>query len=366
MVHGDKSLRGDELHASDGERGERADGEGVDVGAGLGVGGVAALVHEAVVLVGPADDGAGELVGVGLVGRHPVPEAEAAVDVRAGGQHGGGCAAVVRLRGRVGAEAHDVGAVPRVGAQQVVHLLPRELVQPGRGQRLVPAQHRLPRPQQQVRVHHQQERRAGHVLRVGAVAEVDHAARGDEHLVERRVRQHRAHEVVRLRLEVLRAARRGHVELGQQHLRAGELEVPAELGHARRDGLVGDEVRVHLPPRRQVQPGRGPQQLVVVARVGAVEGALAVVAAQVALGEREQQLRLVQQLARVLLVVAEHHGRGGERGRRLGGDLRPGRLRVDLVQRARRLHVLRPHPALVVQVGIADLTMVRTCHDDRS
>jgi len=313
-------VRCDELRAADGERGERADCERVDVGAWLGVGGVAALVHEAVVLVGPADDGAGELVGVGPVGRHPLPEAEPAVDVGAGWQHGRRRPAVVRLRGRVGAEAHDVGAVPRVGAQQVVHLLPRELPQPRRRHGLVPAHHRLPRPQQQVGVDHEQERRARHVLRVGAVPEVDHAARGDEHLVERRVREHRAHEVVRLHLEVLRAAAGRHVELGQEHLRAGELEVPAEFGHARRDGLVGDEVRVHLTLRRQVKPRRSPQQLVlhagpscyacmhathrqdrlddstlrittyVVARVGAVEGALAVVAALVSLGEQEQLL----------------------------------------------------------------------------
>jgi len=69
------------------------------------------------------------------------------------------------------------------------------------------------------------------------------------------------------------------------------------------------------------------------------------------------QLGLVEERARVLLVVAEHHGGGGEGGGRLGGDLRPGRLLVDLVQRPRRLHVLRPHPALVVQVGVADLNI---------
>ena len=70
---------------------------------------------------------------------------------------------------------------------------------------------------------------------------------------------------------------------------------------------------------------------------------------------RSYQLGLVEECARILLVVAEHHGGGGEGGGGLGGDLRPGRLLVDLVQRPRRLHVLRTHPALVVQVGVTDL-----------
>jgi hypothetical protein len=281
-------VRGDELRAADGERGERADGEGVDVGAGLGVGGVGALVHELVVLVGPAHDGAGELVRVGPVGREPLPEAQPAVDVVPGREHGGGGPPVVRLGRRVGAEAHDVGAPARVGAQQVVHLLLGELPEALGPDGLVPAQHGLARAQQQVAVDDEEEGRAGHVLCVGAVAEVDHAAGGDEHLVERRVGEHGAHEVVGLGLEGLRAAAGAHVELRQQDLRAGELEVPAELGDARRDGLVGDVVGVQLPLRREVQPCGGPQQLVVVAGVGAVEGALAVVAALVALGEQEQ------------------------------------------------------------------------------
>lgn len=51
---------------------------------------------------------------------------------------------------------------------------------------------------------------------------MDHVARGDEQRVERRVREHDAHEVVSLGLAVLRAAAGGHVELRKEDLRAGE------------------------------------------------------------------------------------------------------------------------------------------------
>ncbi|BAS81193.1 Os02g0778633, partial [Oryza sativa Japonica Group] len=270
---------------------------GVDVRARLGAGRVATLVGEVVAAVGAAHDRAGELVGVGPVGGEPLAEAHPAVDLVARGEHRGGGAAVVRLRGRVDAEADDVGAAARVGAEEVVDLLLGELEEAGGLHGLGAAHHRLVDPAEDVAVGDEEEGRAGDVLGVGAVAEVDHAARGDGHLVERGVREHGAHEVVGLGLEALEAAAGCHVELREEHLRARELEVPAELGHARRDRLVPDEVRVHLPLRRQVQPRRRPQQLILIDAVTItiyITWALAVVGSLVRLGELEQLLALLR------------------------------------------------------------------------
>jgi hypothetical protein len=62
-------------------------------------------------------------------------------------------------------------------------------------------------------------------------------------------------------------------------------------------------------------------------------------------------------------VVLEHQVRSGERRRGLAGGLGPRRALGDLVQRPRRVHVLRPLPALVVGVAIAKLAIyVHTPH----
>ena len=59
-------------------------------------------------------------------------------------------------------------------------------------------------------------------------------------------------------------------------------------------------------------------------------------------------------------VVPEHQVRRGERRRGLAGGLGPGRVLGDLVQRRRRVHVLRPLPALVVGVAVANLAIHAT------
>jgi hypothetical protein len=189
---------------------------------------------------------------------------------------------VVRLRGRVVPEPDDVGLAPRVGAQQVVHLLARELPQPGRAHQRVAAHDLLPRAQQDVAVGDEEEGRAGHVLRVGAVAEVDQAARCNEHLVERRVRDHGAHVVVRLRLKALRAARPSTPDVSSP-CTATSPPRAARPAHALQR-FVSWLFKLRLM-RRITADGT-----YVVAGVGAVEGALAVVAAAVVLREQEQLL----------------------------------------------------------------------------
>lgn len=78
-------LSSSELAERVGEVREGTDERGVDVGGGLGLLVVGALVGEPVVLVGPADDGANEDVGIGGGGFHEV-EALGALDLgRVGG-----------------------------------------------------------------------------------------------------------------------------------------------------------------------------------------------------------------------------------------------------------------------------------------
>jgi hypothetical protein len=56
--------------------------------------------------------------------------------------------------------------------------------------------------------------------------------------------------------------------------------------------------------------------------------------------------------------AAEDDGCGGHGGGGLCGDLRPGVLGVHLVRVPRRRHVLRPLPAVVVRVAVADLPLI--------
>jgi hypothetical protein len=65
---------------------------------------------------------------------------------------------------------------------------------------------------------------------------------------------------------------------------------------------------------------------------------------------------VVQEEAGVVRVgLAEDHGRGRHGRRSLAGDVRARVLPVDLVRLARRGHVLRPLPAVVVRVAVAHL-----------
>lgn len=105
-----------------GELGEGADGEGVDVGGGLELGGVGPPVVEVVVAVGTADDGPRELVRVRLVPVVPLGEAHAAVHVLLEPEHRHRRSAVVRLRRGLGSEPHHVRPGPRVAPKKVVHL----------------------------------------------------------------------------------------------------------------------------------------------------------------------------------------------------------------------------------------------------
>ena len=71
--------------------------------------------------------------------------------------------------------------------------------------------------------------------------------------------------------------------------------------------------------------------------------------------------RVVEEEAGVVRVVLpEHHGRGGHGGRGLAGDVGPWPVAVDLVRLPRRRHVLRPLPAVVVRVAVADLASPTT------
>jgi hypothetical protein len=73
--------------------------------------------------------------------------------------------------------------------------------------------------------------------------------------------------------------------------------------------------------------------------------------------------RVVEEEAGVVRVVLpEHHGRGGHGGRGLAGDVGPWPVAVHLVRLPRRRHVLRPLPAVVVRVAVADLAYTAVNH----
>ncbi|BAT03542.1 Os08g0114225 [Oryza sativa Japonica Group] len=157
--------------------------------------------------------------------------------------------------------------------------------------------------------------------------------------------------------------------LGEEHLGAHPLVVPAE-GVVVVPGAELHPVRLHVRherrvPRRAVQPRRPPQELVVVARVGAVERAhrrrqRVAVRPAVPVGEVEHLRRGVEEARGVGRVgAAEHHGRRGERGGRLAGDVGTRLVGGDAVDAAGCVHVLGALPAAVVLVGVGDLDVER-------
>jgi hypothetical protein len=185
------------------EHGEHADhGRGV-VGAGLGLHVVLAVVAEAVAAVGSADDGADHDVGVGPPAHVPVVEPlRAADEVLAVLVRHDGRGAVVHPRREPRAVPDQVAHPARVAAQHVVHLRPgeREHLARGRGG----AGDLLGRPGggEVAGVGGEEERRAGHVLHVVPLPDVEHPARAALRVgVGRAVvvlAQARAHVVLRL------------------------------------------------------------------------------------------------------------------------------------------------------------------------
>jgi len=152
---------------------------------------------------------------------------------------------------------------------------------------------------------------------------------------------------------------------GGEQLDAGVLDVPAELGDgpacaAELVRVVDDVVEVGGAARGAVQPERRPEELVVVPadrRVVALHlGDAAVVLASVLVGKLEQLLGVMEEEVGVVRVGrSEGHGGGGQGGGGLAGDVRARAFTVDLVRLPRRGHVLRPLPAVVIGVAVANL-----------
>ncbi|BAS71065.1 Os01g0220150 [Oryza sativa Japonica Group] len=183
-----------------GETGEDAHERGVVVGGRLRLLVVVPLVGEVVVLVGAADDGAVEQVGVAapppVPARVPLP---AAHERRAGPDGGDGRAAVVRLPRVDGAIADHVARPPRVAPQDVVHLRlgeRQELRRPGHR----PAAARAPHGAagEVVGVDGEEERRAGDELDVVPPLVVQHSAGRPPDVVGGVLPEARAREEVRL------------------------------------------------------------------------------------------------------------------------------------------------------------------------
>jgi hypothetical protein len=189
------------------EHGEHADhGRGV-VGAGLRLHVVLAVVAEAVAAVGSADDGADHDVGVGPPAHVPVVEPlRAADEVLAVLVRHDGRGAVVHPRREPRAVPDQVAHPARVAAQHVVHLRPgeREHLARGGGRGRSGAGDLLGRPGggEVAGVGGEEERRAGHVLHVVPLPDVEHPARAALRVgVGRAVvvlAQARAHVVLRL------------------------------------------------------------------------------------------------------------------------------------------------------------------------
>ncbi|KAB8088827.1 hypothetical protein EE612_013560 [Oryza sativa] len=336
------------------------------------------VVPEPVPPVRPTDDGADEDVRVGAPATEPVveplraPDELLAVLVRHDGR-----GAVVHPVRVLGAVPDQVADPPRVGAQHVVHLRPRERRHLARARRLAArARHGAVRVVAQVvRVRREEERRVGHVLHVVPLPHVQHPARAPLHVrVRAAVRvppQAPAHVVLRLRPVLLQRAPVPLLVLSSQQqscgedLDAGVLDVPAELGDGPAGateavGVVHDVVEVMGLAGGPVQPQCGPKELVLVPahrRVVALHlGDTAVILPSVLVGKLEQLLGVVQEEARVVRVgLAEDDGRGGHRRRRLAGDVGARPLPVHLVRLPRRRHVLRPLPAVVIRVAVPDL-----------
>jgi hypothetical protein len=176
------------------------------VGAGLGLHVVLALVPELVPAVGPADDGAGEHVGVGAAAAEPVVEALHAADEAAVGLvRDDGGAAVVHADRVPAAVADHVAEPQRVAAQDVVGLRARQGQQVGRrggGARGAAEEAAV----EVARVGGEEEGGAGDVLEVVPLAHVQHPAGAPLHVVAAVAAvpaQARAQVVLRLRLVLL-------------------------------------------------------------------------------------------------------------------------------------------------------------------
>jgi hypothetical protein len=209
------------------EPGEDADHGRRVVRAGLGLHVVPAVVPELVPAVWPADDGAGEHVGVGPSPAEPVVEPLHAADEAAVGLvRDDGGAAVVHAYRVPAAVADHVAEPQRVAAQDVVRLRPRQ------GQQLV-RRRRAARAAEEPRgggaggevagVGGEEEGGAGDVLEVVPLAHVEHPAGAPLHVVAAVAAveaQARAQVVLRLRLVLLqhRPVRQGLLVALQQQL----------------------------------------------------------------------------------------------------------------------------------------------------
>jgi hypothetical protein len=183
------------------EHGEHADhGRGV-VRARLRLHVVVAVVPEPVAAVGPADDGADHDVGVGSPAQVPVveplraPDELLAVLVRHDGR-----GAVVHPRREPRAVPDQVAHPARVAAQHVVHLRPgeREHLARGGGGGCGGAGDLGPGGGEVPGVGGEEERRAGHVLHVVPLPDVEHPARAALRVGAVVLAQARAHVVLRL------------------------------------------------------------------------------------------------------------------------------------------------------------------------
>jgi hypothetical protein len=188
--------------------GEDADhGRGV-VRAGLGLHVVPTVVPELVAGVGPADDGAGEHVGVGPPAAEPVVEPLHATDEAAVGlvRHDGR-AAVVHPHGEPVAVPDHVAQPQRVAPEDVVRLRPRQRQQLVRRGGAAGAAEDLLRAAvggEVVGVGGEEEGGAGDVLEVVPLAHVQHPAGAPVHVAAVAVpAQARAQVVLRLRLVLL-------------------------------------------------------------------------------------------------------------------------------------------------------------------
>ncbi|WVZ85779.1 hypothetical protein U9M48_032656, partial [Paspalum notatum var. saurae] len=306
---------------------------------------VGAVVRERVVLVGPADDGAGVHVGVGAAGVEEALEALLAADVcRVAGHRRQGRRPVVDPLRPPRAEVHHVGHALGVDAQDVVHLLLGESPEGlgGDGEALAG----------------EGVAGDGHVLGVGGEQE---AGRGDVLQPDLCIRPPAVYCVVeegepgRIRQKKSSACCLNGSSLVSpftralcvqdaervlsQHARSGELVVPAEHVDA-----------VAVPEGAEVAEVRGADV--------AADGVA--VLALVPHGELHHVPRRGEQPPGVRRVGGlEHHAGRGERGRRLAGGVGSRRGRGHRVHGPRRVHVLGPLPAAVVRVRVAHADVER-------
>src|SRR5690606_21682359 len=263
--------------------------------------------------------------------------------------------AVVGVARRVGAEAHHVAGVARVVAQGVVDLPDAEVVVALAADRVVG---------DRLGVHQRGERGVGGVAQRPPGVEDGLAARRVGHALA----VHADRPVVEPPVGVVEVLLLAGL-LGQQHVGAVGLVVPGDRPPVAADvGLLlgGQEVVLVLGLVQVggvtgglVQPVGAPDQLVLVAGPGVVEGpgghAVGVLAA-VGVGEGVELLGVLHQGGGVGgVVVGEHDRGGGHRRGGLGGHVAARAGGVDLVAGALHRHDLGRTPPLVVGVAVADL-----------